>query len=168
MGVGGRRPRVCKPLRRKARGHPGGFFADEESDGRDAGWGSTRRRPSRRRSRDLRDAEDKRPQPLRRSGRVCRRRWGFIVGDPGWARMLALPGICRGLEALQVLQGSSTRVRLGVAAGRDRMPTERPVNELGGCKEGDLLEELVRGSSVNAGDGRRRSQPFKFWVAEIV
>src|SRR5712691_2961812 len=77
---------------------------------------------------------------------------GLVVGDAA-RENLALPGICGSFEALQLLQGfQQPALAEELRAGRDVLPSEDPVHELGGRYGGDLLAQLAERQAMNAGE----------------
>src|SRR5712691_10265329 len=77
---------------------------------------------------------------------------GLVVGNAA-RENLALPGICGSFEALQLLQRfQQPALAEELRAGRDVLPSEDPVHELGGRYGGDLLAQLAERQAMNAGE----------------
>src|SRR5690348_1934363 len=92
--------------------------------------------------------------------------FGFVVRHAA-AEDLALPGVCGGFEALQLLQSfQQAAFAEELRAWRQVLPAEEPVHELRGSYGGDLLAQLAEGKAMNAGEEAALA-PFGFGGGRI-
>src|SRR5260370_31226763 len=77
---------------------------------------------------------------------------GLVVRDAARENW-ALRGICGSFEALQLWQRfEQPALAEELRAGRDVLPSEDPVHELGGRYGGDLLAQFAERQAMNAGE----------------
>src|SRR5712691_7288655 len=91
--------------------------------------------------------------PADRSGETkLVEQFGLVVRDAA-REDLALPGICGGLEALQLLQSfQQAAFAQELRAWRQVLPAEEPAHELRGSYRGDLLAQLAERQAMDAGE----------------
>src|SRR5712691_2614330 len=105
--------------------------------------------------------------PADRSGETkLVEQFGLVVRDAA-REDLALPGICGGLEALQLLQSfQQAAFAQELRAWRQVLPAEEPAHELRGSYRGDLLAQLAERQAMDAGEEAALA-PFGFGAGRI-